>query len=111
MIDSLDRPRELFRRLPPTLRKTLGQLRFERIILDVHNPGKEFIGPAQPGNRGGTPATRVDVDDLVITTEQRSDLNMSAIADLVITAAQTQTVMPRREHGQDLTVWEIATYS
>ncbi|MCC3762663.1 recombinase family protein [Glycomyces sp. TRM65418] len=110
-IATLDNPRDLFRRLPPKLRKTLGRLCFDHISLDVHNPCKEFLGPAQPGNRGGIPATRINAGDLVVTGERRVELNVCAIADLIIAATRVNPEAPKREHGRDVTVWEIPSYA
>jgi hypothetical protein len=101
MIATLDNPRDVFLRLSPKLRKALGT--FASTTYRCRQPGKEFLGRAQPGNRGGIPAT-LDASDLVVTGERRAELNLQAIADLIIAGIQARPESAKREHGRDVTI-------
>jgi site-specific DNA recombinase len=109
MIASLDRPRELFRQLPPSLRKTFGHLCFEQLRLDVRGQNPEYSQHAAPANRGGKGTSSVNVGDMSVRGARRGDLDVQAIADIVVTATTAMPVVPEREHGRDVTVWELPT--
>lgn len=109
MLRALDRPRDLFRRLPNNLRKTLGHLCFEQVLLDVRTEDGMLVPAARSTDRGS--AVSIDARNLIATGLRRAEVNVRAVADLVVTASQTKREQPQRERGRDVNVWEVPTYA
>jgi hypothetical protein len=67
--------------------------------------------PRELFRRGGKGTSSVNAGGVQVRGARRRDLDVQAIADIVVTATTATPVVPEREHGRDVAVWEIPTFA
>jgi len=107
LAERMNRPRALFRQLPGELRKTLAYLCHDKLHIDVEEPDTPDIGRLGFGVSRDAARRLAGTTRMRVVGDRRAELNTHAIADLIVTASQTETRPPKREHGRDVTVWEL----